>query len=188
MGALQKINGQKSGQYRPLSQGTSLAHNPASTLPSVSTYKKHHHTFRASLLNGKKPVASLISKKARSHPTGTGKRARKTPSFTAAVRAIAYHRCIHLGITDAKEENWPSGYSVQLPDPGLQGVQPLVRIDDHVANGDASIVPAHERIRREEIMSRWKVKIDSYLGNLHTGATEGSPGMSDLEDIDQWKC
>ena len=72
------------------------------------------------------------------------------------------------------------GYVLQLPDPGLQGVQPLVRIDDHVANGD---VPAHERIRREEIASRWKVKIGSYLGNLHTGATEGSPGMY-MSDLD----
>jgi hypothetical protein len=181
MGALQKINGQKSGQYRPLSQGTSLAHNPVTILPSISTYKKHHHAFRAGLLNGKKPAASLISKKGRSHPTG------KT-SFTAAARAVPYHHCIHLGITDARKENWPEGYILQLPDPELKGVQPLVRIDDHVANGDGSIVPAHERIRREEIMSRWKVKIGSYLGNLHTGATEGSSGMSDFHNIYQWKC
>jgi len=184
MGALQKINGQKSGQYRPLSQGTSLAHNP--TLPSISTYKKHHHTFRAGLLTGKKPVASLISKKGRPHPTG--KRTRETTRFTATLRAIPDHHCIHLGITDARQENWPLDYVLQLPDPALQGVQPLVRIDDHVANGDATIVPAHERIRREEIVSRWKIKIGSYLGNLHTRATEGSPGMSDLDNIYQWKC
>ena len=67
-------------------------------------------------------------------------------------------------------------------------MQPIVRIDDHKANGDVSIVPAHERVRREDIVSRWKVKIGSYLGNLRTGATEGSSGMSDFDNIYQWEC
>lgn len=191
MGALQKINGQKSGQYQPLSQRTSLAHNPTTTttlLPSISTYKKHHHTLREGLFGKKPAAASLISKKTRSHPTGKRTRTHKPTSFTATARAIPYHRCIRLGVTDAGEENWPSDYILELPDPGLEGVQPIVRIDDHKANGDVSIVPAHERVRREDIVSRWKVKIGSYLGNLRTGATEGSSGMSDFDNIYQWEC
>jgi hypothetical protein len=120
---------------------------------------------------------SLTLKKDMSHTTVKG-----AHRNTMAVQAVPYHRLIRITESDAKDY-WPKGYITCLPDPELQGVQPLVRIDDDAANHNTSIVPAHERIRREEIVSQWKIMIGSYLGNLPSGATKGSPGMSNLHSF-----
>lgn len=128
-----------------------------------------------------KPVVPLALKKGMSHTTAKG--AHRNTRYTMAVQAVPSHYLIHITESDANKAYWPEGYITCLPDPNLQGVQPLVRIDDHVANHNTSIVPTHERIQREEIVARWKIMAGSYLGNLMSGATKGSPGISNINSF-----
>ena len=122
-----------------------------------------------------KPVVSLVTKKGMSHLAAKG--THKNSKYTVPTHPTLYHHIIHIDESDASSAYWPVGYTPSPPDPELQGVQPLVRIDDTVANSDTSIMLAHERIRREKIVLMWKRKIGSYIGNILQGATQGSPGM-----------